>query len=197
MKKGLLIILMTVIGGASAFAQQNHFSFQYSMGLGTGDLGDFTNKYSFRGAQIEWRRYIDPTIAVGIDVGWNTFFEASPTETYTVGTASLTGKQYRYQNSFPMMAAGNYYFNPDQKLKPFVGLGLGTIYSVRDTQMYVYSVEQDAWHFGMAPQAGILYELGFATSLYLGLKYNVGFASGDFDAVQSYLAINVGFVFGE
>ena len=197
MKKGLLIILITVIGSVSAVAQSNHFSIQYSMGVGTGDLGDFTNKFSFRGAQIEWRKFIDPTVAVGIDVGWNTFFEAMPIETYTQGTASLTGKQYRYQNSFPMMAAGNYYFNPDQKLRPFVGLGLGTIYSVRDTQMYVYSIEQDAWHFGMAPQVGILYELGFSTRLYLGLKYNIGFTSGDFEATQSYMALNVGFAFGE
>ena len=191
------MIMVSALGTISASAQTNHFSFQYSMGLGTGDLGDFTNKFSFRGAAIEWRRFIDPTVSVGIDVGWNTFYEQMPVETYTLGTASLTGKQYRYQNSFPMMAAGNYYFNPDQKLRPFVGLGLGTIYSVRDTQMYVYSLEQDAWHFGMCPQVGMLYELGFATSLYVGLKYNVGIRSGDFDAAQSYLAINVGFAFGE
>jgi hypothetical protein len=197
MKKGLYIIILLTIGSLSASAQDNFFSFQYSMGLGTGDMADFNSSYSFRGAMLEWRKFVTPTVGVGIDVGWNTFYKKVPNESYTQGNATLTGKQYRYQNTFPMLAVGNYYFNPDQKLRPFAGLGLGTMYNVRDTQMYVYSLEQDAWHFVMCPQAGILYELGFSTQLYVGLKYNIGLQSGDFDNGQSYLAINVGLAFGE
>src|SRR5690349_6813168 len=197
MKKIIFIFSLIVFGATAANAQTNYFSFQYSMGLGTGDMADYNSAYSFRGAMLEWRRFIDPTISVGFDVGWNTFYKKVPVDSYTRGRATLTGKQYRYQNQFPMMLAGNYYFNPDQKMRPFVGLGLGTMYSVRDTQMYVYSLEQDAWHFATSPQVGMLYELGFGSSLYLGVKYNIGFKAGDFDAGQSYLAINVGFAFSD
>jgi hypothetical protein len=197
MKKGLYIILLVAITTVTASAQGNLFSFQYSMGLGTGDMADYNSAYSFRGAMIEWRKLITPMVGVGIDVGWNTFYKKVPNDTYTRGNASLTGKQFRYQNTFPILAVGNYYFSPDQKLRPFVGLGLGTMYNVRDTQMYVYSLEQDAWHFVMCPQAGILYELGYTTQLYVGLKYNVGLQSGDFTQGQNYLAINVGLAFGE
>jgi hypothetical protein len=197
MKKILFIFIFLAFGATVVQAQESKFSIQYSMGLGLGDMGDFNSQYSFRGAAIEWRRFLDPSIAVGIDVGWNTFYKEVPNETYTRGTASLTGKQFRYQNQIPMLAAANYYFSPGEKLRPFVGLGLGTMYSVRDTQMHVYSIEEDAWHFALNPQAGISYELGYSTSLYVGLKYYVGLQSGDFEKAQSYLGINVGFIFGE
>jgi hypothetical protein len=197
MKKIFFLFFFLALGATAVHAQQNSFSIQYSMGLGLGDMGDYNSAYSFRGAAIEWRRYLDPTIGVGIDVGWNTFYKEVSNETYTRGTASLSGKQFRYQNQIPILAVAEYVFNPGQKLRPFAGLGLGTMYSQRDTQMYVYSVEENAWHFAMSPRAGIMYELGYTTKLYLGLKYNVGLQSGDFTKAQSYLAVNVGFVFGE
>ena len=107
MKKGLYIILLVTLGSLSASAQEdNYFSVQYAMGLGTGDMGDFNSSYSFRGAMLEWRKFVSPTIGVGIDVGWNTFYKKVPNDTYVRGNASLTGKQYRYQNAFPMLAVG-------------------------------------------------------------------------------------------
>jgi outer membrane protein W len=194
MKKSIIIILMCA-AVITANAQSNSFSLQYSMAFGTGDLANYNAKSSFRGATFEWRKYIDPTIAVGIEVGWNAFYNALPADTYTSGNATLYGKQYRYQNQIPIMAAVNYYFKPDAQVNPFVGLGMGTMYSRRDLDMNVYTFRQDSWSFAVRPEAGILLKMNDATSAYIGLKYYNGFAAGDLNATQSYFALNLGLIF--
>lgn len=196
MKKQLLTFFILLCAGISASAQSSSFSFQYSMGFGVGDVGDFISSPSFRGATLEWRKYVQPNVTVGIETGWNVFYKALPSDTYTSGNTSLTGKQYRYQNQVPLLAAANYFLKTDEKLKPFVGLGLGTMYSRRNTDMSLYTIEQEAWHFALRPEVGLLYSMSDVTAAYLGVKYYTGFTAGDFDKSQSYLAINVGFVFG-
>jgi hypothetical protein len=193
--KKQLITLFIICCGTAAIAQGNYFSFQYSVGIGTGDLGTFNSNASFRGATIEWRGMVQPSIAVGIEAGWNVFYKELPYDTYTSGTASLSGKQYRTQNQVPLLLAVNYIWNPDEVVRPFVGLGVGTMYSRRNTDMNQYTIEEDAWHLAFRPEVGIQYELSSSTSGYLGLKYYMGMQSGDLDKAQSYLAINVGFVF--
>jgi outer membrane protein len=193
--KKYLFIIAALGAGISAGAQGNSFSFQYSIASGTGDLGSFNKKTSFRGATLEWRKYVQPQVAVGFEIGWNAWYNSLPSETYTSGNASLTGKQYRYQNEFPMLVSADYFLKPDATLQPFVGLGLGTIFSRRDLDMNIYTFRQEAWHFAVRPEVGFLYKMNPETSVYVGLKYYTGFKSGDLAATQSYLALNLGFVF--
>lgn len=193
MKKQLLILLI-LCAGVSVSAQQSTFSIQYSMGFGTGDLGGYNSEPSFRGATIEWHKYLKPTMSVGFEAGWNAFYNSFPTETYTYGNASLSGKHYRYQNQMPLLVSVDYHFNPDATLKPFAGLGIGTMYSRRDMDMNIYRFTEDAWHFAIRPEVGFMYQVSPEASGYLGLKYYTGLKSGDFSESQSYIALNIGFV---
>jgi opacity protein-like surface antigen len=191
MKKIFIILLSVVAISASA---QSLTSLQYSMGFGTGDLGDYIGNASFRGFAIDYRKLVQPNIGVGINLGWNVFYEEAPSETYTQGTASLSGKQYRYNNQFPMLMAGTYYLKPGEQINPFAGLGLGTMYSLRNTDMNLYTLEEDAWHFALCPEVGVMFAANPDMSLSITGKYYYGFEAGDLPS-QSYFALNVGFVF--
>lgn len=190
--KKILFILFSVIG-SSAFAQ-SLTALQYSMGFGTGDLGDFVSKPSFRGFTIDFRKLVQPNIGVGFELGWNVFYEEKASDVYTTGNLSYSGKQWRYNNQFPLLGAVDYYLKPGESLNPFVGLGLGTMYSLRNTDMGQYTLEEDAWHFALRPEVGLLFEANPNMSLAVTGKYYYGFEAGDLDA-QSYFALNVGFVF--
>lgn len=190
--KKILFILLSVIG-SSAFAQ-SLTAVQYSMGFGTGDLGDFVSKPSFRGFTIDFRKLVQPNIGVGFELGWNVFYEEKASDVYTTGNLSYSGKQWRYNNQFPLLGAVDYYLKPGESLNPFVGLGLGTMYSLRNTDMGQYTLEEDAWHFALRPEVGLLFEANPNMSLAVTGKYYYGFEAGDLDA-QSYFALNVGFVF--
>lgn len=191
MKKILLILFVAI--GIPAFSQ-SFTSFQYSMGFGTGDLGDFIGAPSFRGFTIDYRGLIQPNIGVGVDVGWNVFYSEKANDVYTIENLSYSGKQYRYNNQLPILFAADYYMKPDEQINPFVGLGIGTMFSRRNTDMGQYTLQQDAWHFALRPEVGILYEANPGLSFTVTGKYYYGFEAGDLPA-QGFFALNFGFVF--
>lgn len=191
MKK--LLFILFVIAGMHAHAQ-SFTSLQYSMGFGTGDLGDFIGTPSFRGFTIDYRQMAQPNVGVGVDIGWNVFYSEKTNGVYTIDDLSYSGKQYRYNNQIPILVAADYYTKPGEKINPFVGFGLGTMFSRRNTDMGQYTLQQDAWHFAIRPEAGILVDAGTGTSFTVTAKYYYGFEAGDLPS-QGYFALNFGFVF--
>lgn len=195
MKKIYLVVAFCTIYASSLFAQSNN-TFTYSMGFGTGDLGDFVQAASFRGISMDFRKMVQDNIGIGLGLGWNTFYEELASDTYTVGNSSLTGKQYRYSNNIPITLSTAYFLKPGETLNPYFGLGIGTMYTIRNTDMNLYTIEQEAWNFLLQPEFGIQYMVTDITAINVSVKYNYGFKAGsELDAAQSYFALNVGFAF--
>jgi opacity protein-like surface antigen len=187
---GLLMITQ------NAYCQQpGYMSVQYAVSFGSGDLGDFISQPSFRGALFEYRSAIKDNLLWGFDIGWNVFYEEKENDTYTDGTQSLTGKQYRTQNQLPMLVSIDYLLISDQPLKPYVGLGIGTMYTERTTDMGTWRILENPWHFALKPEVGLLYELSYSTSAKVGVKYYAGFKSGELDEAQNYISVSAGFAF--
>lgn len=191
-----LVTFCSLLSMNSLFSQvENHISVQYDMSFGTGDLGSYISPWSFRGASAQYRYAVTHNILVGMDAAWNVFYEKKNYDTYTSGTQSLSGIQYRYQNEVPLLAAIDYVFMPEKNFQPYIGLGIGTIYSERVTWMGVWSVEQNPWQFALKPEIGMMYKVSYGTALKLGLKYYTGFKAGDLET-QNYFTISVGFAWG-
>jgi len=191
MKKILLILFVVVTFPTFS---QNITSVQYSMGFGAGDLATFIGKPSFRGFTLDYRKMVQPNVGVGVDIGWNVFYSEKANDVYTVGNLSYSGKQWRYNNEIPLLVAVDYYKSPGEKINPFAGIGIGTMYSTRRTDMGQYTLTEDAWQFALRPEIGVLIksnpEFGFSVTG----KYYYGFKGGDLPA-QGYFALALGFVF--
>ena len=189
-----LVMFCSLMSMTSVFSQTaSHISIQYDMSFGTGDLGDYISAPSFRGASAQYRYAVTDNILVGIDAAWNVFYEKKDYDSYTSGTMTLTGVQYRYQNEVPLLVSADYVFTPDKNLQPYIGLGIGTIYSERTTEMGIWYVEENPWQFAMKPEVGLMYKMSFGSALKLGFKYNTGFG-GDL-GTQGYFTISAGFAF--
>ena len=80
-------------------------------------------------------------------------------------------------------------------MSPFIGLGTGVMYSRRNTDMNLYTVQEEAWNFTLCPEIGVQFNSNISSATTIMLKYYYGFAAGELDEPQSYLALNVGFVF--
>jgi outer membrane protein W len=196
MKKIIIILgMFLALAAGTAYAQGSYSTISYSMGFATGELGDFIGKPSFRGVTFDYRKLVQPNVGVGVSLGWNVFYEALDYDTYTIENVSLSGKQYRYSNHFPMLFAADYYLKPGEAFNPFVGLGAGTIYTIRNTDMNLYTIERNAWHFALQPQIGFMYTMNDVAAFTVTGKYNYGFAAGDLNEAQSYFSLNVGFTF--
>jgi opacity protein-like surface antigen len=190
-----LLIFCFFVSMTSVFSQaENHLSIQYDMSFGTGDLGDYISAPSFRGASAQYRYAATDNILVGIDAAWNVFYEKRDYDSYTSGTMTLSGVQYRYQNQVPLLVAVDYVFMPDKDFQPYIGLGLGTMYSERNTQMGIWVLEENPWQFALKPEVGIMYKFAYSNAIKLGVKYYNGFG-GDL-GTQSYITVSVGVAFG-
>jgi hypothetical protein len=195
MKKIIILIAIgTWMVPLKTLAQGSYMSFEYVMGFPTGDLGDFIGKASFRGAVIEYQKYLRNNLSVGIETGWSAFYERKDYDTYSEGNASVSGIQYRYSSQVPILISAEYNFRPDATVKPYANFALGTMYSRRDTDMGMWYIEEVAWHFALKPEVGVMIGINLNTSVNLSAKYYTGFAAGDL-ATQSYFGLGVGFVF--
>jgi hypothetical protein len=191
MKKTLYILLFTVLA-SSAMAQNSMMSWQYSVGFSTGDLHDYVAPVSWRGVTYNYNRMVETGASLGLEIGWNVFYEEKAYDTYSRGDWDYTGKQYRYSNNVPLLFTIGYFVNPDDAVTPFVNLGIGTMYSERKTAMGSYTFTADGWHFEMKPELGIMYNTEGA-SLSLSGKYYYGFKTGDLPA-EGFFTINLGVV---
>lgn len=193
MKKIFFAVILMVCS-LSVFSQGSMTALQYSIGFGTGDMKEYIGPASFRGFTLDYRELVTSNIAVGVDVGWNVFFEELPDDVYKNDNLTISGKQWRYGNHFPMLGAVDYFFNMEERFAPFAGLGIGTMYSKQNTDMGVYSYEKDAWHFAMRPEIGVLINASPGIGFKVSGKYYYGFKAGDLPA-QGYFTLNFGFVF--
>jgi outer membrane protein len=196
MKKILtVIILFSLISISGAISQpMQYISIQYDMSFGTGDLGEYITKPSFRGISFQYRHGVNDNILVGLDVGWNLFYEAKDYDSYTVGTRTLTGKQWRYQHEVPILIAADYLITSGRKVNPYIGVGLGTISTVRYVEMGTWALKENPWHFALKPEVGFLAEMSSTTSFKLSAKYLIGFKSEDLES-QSYFTVSAGLAF--
>ncbi len=194
MKKNILIILISCLS-ITAFSQSNT-TVSYGIGFGTADLNDFISNTSFRGVSIDYRKLVQPNLGIGFTLGWNVFYEDLENDTYTIENISITGKQYRYGNYVPVMLAASYYHNPGETIVPFAGIGVGTIYSHRRTDMNRYQYQRTAWNFAFQPEIGVLISSNPDNAVSISAKYNHGFQAGnELDEAQSYLSLNIGLIF--
>jgi len=186
---GLFFLVTSV-----AFGQYNYWGFTYSMSVPMVGIDQYITAGSFRGATVEGYYEVNENAAIGWLVGWNTFFEKRYNETYEKDNLALTGTQYRYMNTFPILARGLYSFGAEYTTRPYIGAGLGITPDVVRTDIGLYSFSKDVVHFTMAPEIGINipYDGG---AVIASARYVYGVKTRYIEHI-SYFSFNLGFVFG-
>lgn len=190
--KSLIIAGLVALAGAAQ--AQNMSTIQYNVGIGTGDLGEYIEPASFRGLSFDYQNLITENIAIGFGIGWQTFYEDKGFSVIERESATVSGYQYRYVNSFPAHLTATYFVETGGDVRPYAGIGIGTIYNVRNTDLGLFTDETNAWHFSFRPEAGIQYDFSYTFGMRLNVRYVQGFNTNKIDG-QNYLAIGVGFVF--
>jgi hypothetical protein len=192
MRTILYSVLFSLIT-TSVFSQSSLIALQYSVGFGTGDIHEYTKPISFRGATFDYRKFIKEggNLGIGMDLGWNVFYEEIPYNTYNYNGIFYSGKQFRDSNHFPILLSADYYFNPGMQFNPFFGLGAGTMYSLSTNKMNFYSFENKAWQFALSPELGFIIELDYGVGLLVCSKYYYGLETTKMNG-QGYFTLNVG-----
>lgn len=194
MKRYICILITSLLLCSSqSHAQRYDFTMSYPVSFPTGNLHDYISNTSFRGFNFEFNKQIKPEMTAGIEAGWNTFYKREDDGAYKTGSATITGVQYRYVNSSPILADVKFYpAISHPRLKPYFGAGMGVLHAERRTDFGLYEFTEDAWQFLIRPEAGLQLKTQSGIDPFIGLKYYIASSSNGLDG-QSYLSLNIGF----
>jgi len=193
MRTSIMIIVLAALFILPAKAQQDYyFTLNYSMAAGLGDQSDYIGNFSWRGVSAEPMWMLNFQIGIGAYFSWNVFYEKL-SGTFVNDSQTITGTQARYINAFPMLAEGRYHLGEPYGIRPYIGLGVGAFRNRQRTEMGIFAIENNTWHFGISPNAGVLIPVGYQdTAIHLGLRYNKPFNNNDAPFEYSWLGIDIG-----
>lgn len=192
--KNFIVISFLLIGAIKASAQDGYTSLHYDVSFGLGNTHEFISKPSFRGVGFDYRKMVSANVGVGMSIAWHTFYERKDYASYSFddGVTSLSGIQYRYLNVLPLHINTNYYFGDEgAEVRPYLGIGVGTLFSERKTEMGQWSVTKDSWQFSLQPEVGLLYQVQSDAYIFMAGKFTTPFKNSDF-ASQPFLSLNLG-----
>ncbi|HCV43722.1 MAG TPA: hypothetical protein DGH68_09590 [Bacteroidetes bacterium] len=174
----LKMFVFAVLLTATAVAQDQMSGITWNIGLPSGRMATYVDKASYGGFGFNAQKFIEDNTSVGIDLSWNYWSELTG-DIITMDHGAISGTQIRYYNVFPMFLNAHYYLSDKgDEFKPYFGLNVGTYYVLQRLDVGVYTLDNDNWHFGLAPEAGFLYEVSNRTYLSATARYNYAFDSG-------------------
>ena len=191
----LLLIGLIVSGNA-----QSYWAINWDISTGLGDTGNFVEGINFRGVSIDGRGFVNENLSIGGFFSWNALYDKkSDMEPFEFSgddyKGNISGTQSNYLNVFPVLLTGHYFFDTGSDVRPYFGIGLGTVYTEQRTDFGLLSFYDDSWGFGAQPEFGVYLPLGLSGGgLNLALRYLYGSSGGDLDSL-SMLTFAIGFAF--
>jgi hypothetical protein len=88
---------------------------------------------------------------------------------------------------------GRYYFGSRGGARPFIGGNVGPHLVKRRVDVGLYTISEDTWHLGLAPEVGVVVPLGPVVKGFINAKYNITTSAGDAGLKHSYFGLNIGF----
>lgn len=178
MNKPQLFVVFAMLTATPAWAQDWYAAFSYSVSVPTAATSDFVPDASWRGLALEGRYRVAPRVTAGFSMAWNAF------DTRTRGLFSLEnlevfGTQFRYVNTFPVFVNGHYYLGSYGNPRLFVGGNVGAVYGERRLDVGVYSITRNQWHFGVAPEVGVVVPLDYRLFGVLAARWTYAFEASD------------------
>lgn len=188
-----LIVAATVAQPAAAYDEWL-WALNWNIMIPEGKTADFVKDTSYRGISLEGRKWQGDNLTVGFMFGWNVLNQKLTTTQALTGAnaaADITGTQYRYINSFPVLAGAHIYLGQWGMTRIFAGAMGGGYVVERRVEVGLFAVESQKWQWGFAPEVGIL--LPFESSVgFVSARYNYAFENGDDNPEHTYWSAQVG-----
>lgn len=180
---------------ASTAAAQSFTRVYYTTAVPAGDTKDYIDQFSWRGMSLEFGKYVRDNVTTAVSLGWTVFNKKTDDPVSIGDAAAAQGTQFRYLNAFPILAQLQVHRQPDRGADMYLGLNGGVYFIERRTDVSVVSLVSDNWHFGLAPQAGIVFPLGYGRGAgSIDVRYNHAFEAGG--QSYSWWSFSIGVAYG-
>jgi opacity protein-like surface antigen len=205
MKKILFTTFLVLLFSVPLQAQDLVTLVDWGISYPMSDTKDYIgSRASWRGVSLDVRKYVgDGVASFGGRFGWHVMDSGAVTETISIRTDELngdvSGTQFRYLNSFPMMGVVHVYFGDPSRVNAYVGAGVGMYYIKQRFEIGLLATEQNNWHFGIAPEFGVNVPVGDSISANFSIVYNYAAKTGSDvsgnEVGHQYLVFNIGLGF--
>ena len=200
MKYALTLLLLLVMA-SGAYASDLMYAFTYEAAIPTGDTKDFIESMSPLGGGLEIRGFNNKPFPAGLSFSMSVHFHAFSDEvSYATPDAFLFSSgddtEKRDMLVIPVLVHGDYHFThlrDDPPAVPYLGIAAGGYWVDVETEMYEVVEDCSSWHFGLAPEAGVMVPISPRALLIFGARYNYIFNSNH-DG-QQFFTVSLGAVY--
>ena len=188
--KKITIITAIFISALAASGQDVIWKMAYEVAFPFSDTKEFAGQVSWRGVSLDFDRFLNDNMAVGLGISWGVFLEKEADSDYEYQDMLIHGTQVRYINNIPMLARFSWY-QPAGEFDTYFTAGVGTVWQENRREIGLWAFQDSYWQFALSPEAGIIFPLG-RSYLTAKVKYMQGFKTSSAPPL-SYLGIGVGF----
>jgi hypothetical protein len=189
----LIFSIVSLLGLGNSFGQGNMIIINYAPSLPLGNTADFASNFSGRGGNFEFYWMQSNRNGFGVEIGSTSFYEEVPNKTFTSGTVTVFGTQFRAQSSTPILASYIFILNDEGRLKPYISLGAGIMLQTQRINLGVLVDQLETTQFAVRPEIGAIYQVSDYVGVKLSGKYYQGFENSTMSS-QSFMGFNLGFV---
>jgi hypothetical protein len=193
-----VLAAIAVIGtGSAAKAQVYYGTLTYQLAFPIGETHQFISDISWRGIGLDLQYMVLPDVSVGFAFAWNVFYESTNQVIHFSNGLDVSGFQDRSLNIFPLLFDARYYPRLSTgKVQGFVGLGVGVYAIVQRLGIGLSTYETTEWHFGLAPELGILVPISQGAQGTISLRYNLPFGTSN-QGFYQFLGLHIGIGWGD
>ncbi|MEW5741244.1 MAG: acyloxyacyl hydrolase [Myxococcota bacterium] len=167
------------------------WNFTYELGGGLGSFHEYISAVSPVGFNLEGRSKVTRRLSVGLTFGFNRYSQTTDLATLPLdngGTAS--GPLYRYAHFLSPRLTVHYYLL-DQSVQPYVGAGLGAVWSFAYQRVADLEQSDTGFHFATHAEAGLYWSLALSDSrLALTAAVRYTFTTVSFSQVQNAMMLS-------
>lgn len=138
------------------------------------DLNGYITNVSFGGGHAGYQRMISNRFSLGVSVGYIVFGQFFSQHTFPdeTGSAAITADMDRDLYLIPITMQGNFYFNKNKSMSPYIGIGAGTQYCSEVTFYSSYTADNHNWGLLLKPEIGALLSPNPALSVHIAVGYS-------------------------
>ncbi len=166
--KKITICLLGLIIGSLSYGQDDSSGMAYrdvqwmvSWDIAFPTNNEFLDKTGFYGLRVDYRNRGSNNLAFGFSTGWNSYRQKVDKQLYesSDGSRIVFTDMIRRVFELPLTLNGYYYLGSSPTIKPYVGIGMGALYSKQEAHFNIYALTEKNWGFLVRPEIGAQFYL--------------------------------------
>lgn len=141
------------------FGQSMFIGANYKMSIPVLEFKNYIEPMSFVGVDIDFRYFKNNWFSFGLKLGWSSFYENKPVQTYYWENMALTAEQWNYIYQLDFAFQAHFYIPTNILIKPYFGALLGSSFIQDYKKVGDLSFNRNIWGFNYMPEFGLLFHL--------------------------------------